>query len=71
MHQKKKNIKINYLNLICSSFLWRSVNLIWAQHLSHLGSVVFKTGVENIYKELSRQFDHLPLYIISLHYFSD
>lgn len=71
MHKKiNENIKINYSNLICSSVLQRTVNLIWALHFSHLGNVVFKTGIETLY-ELSSQFDHLSLFIVSPHYFTD
>lgn len=45
MHKKiNENIKINYSNLICSSVLQRTVNLILALHFSHLGNVAFKTG---------------------------
>lgn len=72
MHKKiNENIKINYSNLICSSFLQRPINLTSALHFSHLGCVVLKTGVEIFYVELSRQLDHLSLYIVSSHYCTD
>lgn len=51
MYKKiNENIKINYSNLICSSVLQRTVNLILTLHFSHLGNVVFKTGIETLWE---------------------